>query len=325
MKVLVVSSSFFPKIDGSTRCVYDHARTLAKQGNDVYLSTRGISGAPKSEVLEGIKVRRSSVQFRLSSLPNKVALILEQMANILMLQRKEKFSVIHVHGYVSGLAALPTKYLLGVPVVITTHGTEFLWPKDLWWRSPTQFKLELIFERFVLRYCDVVIAQSDGVRSYMVKTLRYSDSEEDPTGPNWRGHSQIQSPGAAYPGSARPVRRGSVRDQGRKHPSAGICQGAREASRLLAGSRRVRTKSVFLPGTGARNGASGCRGIRGTGERRRETRSRLPRLGHRGPPVQRRWANLLHDSRGSRAAAARSFRPTSQEGSRMSSGEGPAC
>ena len=169
MRVLLVSSSFYPKIDGSTRCVYDHARKLASSGNDVYLATRGMRGVPRSETLGGIKVRRSSHSFRESSLANKAALILEQMLNIFLLQRKYRFSVIHVHGYVSGLAALPSKYLLRVPVLITTHGTEFLWPKELWWRTQTQLKLELIFERFVLSKCNIVIAQSVGVKVYMEK------------------------------------------------------------------------------------------------------------------------------------------------------------
>jgi glycogen synthase len=201
VKVLVVSSSFFPKIDGSTRCVYDHVRKLAERGNEVFLSTRGIRGAPKSEFLEGVKVRRSSVQFRESSLANKASLLLEQMINIIRLQRRERFSVIHVHGYVSGLAALPARLVFGVPVVITTHGTEFLWPKELWWRSPTQLKLELIFERFVLRNCDVVIAQSEGVRSYMLKLYGGEIAKKIRIVPTGVDHKKFNAPTRSGPGS----------------------------------------------------------------------------------------------------------------------------
>jgi len=49
LKILLVSSSFYPKIDGSTRCVYDHARKLAQRGNEVYLVTRGIAGSKQEE------------------------------------------------------------------------------------------------------------------------------------------------------------------------------------------------------------------------------------------------------------------------------------
>jgi glycosyltransferase involved in cell wall biosynthesis len=169
LKILLVSSSFYPKIDGSTRCVYDHARRLAHRGNDVYLVTRGIAGVKQDEEFEGIHIRRSAYSFRGGTFLNKVRLMLEQMLMIITLQRKEHFSVIHVHGFTSGLAALPCKYLFGVPVVITTHGTELLWPRKLWWMDQRTLTFVLIFEKFVLNHCDVVIAQSPGVKNYMLK------------------------------------------------------------------------------------------------------------------------------------------------------------
>ena len=169
MKVLLVSSSFFPKIDGSTRCVYDHARKLVQRGNAVSLVTRGIPGAKRLEVLDGIRITRSSYSYQGGVLANRIRLMLEQMLIIIMLQRKERFRIIHAHGFTAGLASLPSKYLFGIPVVITTHGTELLWPKGLWWKSQREIKLTLIFEKFVLNHCNVIIAQSPGVKDYMVK------------------------------------------------------------------------------------------------------------------------------------------------------------
>jgi len=169
MKILIVSSSFFPKIDGSTRCVYDHARKLVQRGNVVNLVTRGVPGARRRETFEGIQITRSSYSFRGGMLLQRMRLLVEQMLIIVLLQRKERFKVIHVHGFTAGLAALPSKYLFRVPVVITTHGTELLWPKAVWWKSEREIKLTLIFERFVLNRCDVVVAQSPGVKDYMVR------------------------------------------------------------------------------------------------------------------------------------------------------------
>ena len=168
MKILLVSSSFYPKIDGSTRCVYDHARKLA-QNNIVHLATRGIPGTPQYQVFEDIHVTRSSVSFRSGSLLSKAFLVLDQMLQVLRLERKKRFQVIHVHGYISGVAALLAKYLYRVPLLITTHGTELLWPKELWWKGQTEVKLGLMFERFVLGRCDVIIAQSIGVKNYMIQ------------------------------------------------------------------------------------------------------------------------------------------------------------
>lgn len=102
--------------------------------------------------------------------------MLEQMVMILRLQKKERFAVIHAHGFTSGLAALPCRYICGVPVVVTTHGTELLWPRRLWWKDPLEMKLTLVFERFVLHHCDVVIAQSVGVQRYMMQI--YGDDLE---------------------------------------------------------------------------------------------------------------------------------------------------
>jgi glycosyltransferase involved in cell wall biosynthesis len=169
VKILLVSSSFYPKIDGSTRCVYDHARRLAQRENEVYLVTRGIVGAKQEETFEGIHIRRSSYSFRGGTLLSRIRLMIEMMLIIIMLQRKEHFSVIHVHGFTAGLAALPCKYMFGVPLIVTTHGTTLLWPRKLWWKSSREIELTLIFEKFVLNHCDVVIAQSKGVKEYMLQ------------------------------------------------------------------------------------------------------------------------------------------------------------
>jgi len=169
LKILLVSSSFFPKIDGSTRCVYDHGRKLAQRGNLVYLVTRGIRGTPRSEDLDGIHIVRTPFQYRGGTLINKAALVLQQVVSILLVTRREGVAVVHAHGYTAALASLPTKYICRVPVVITTHGTELLWPKEVWWKSPVEIKLGLVFEKFVLNHCDVVIAQSKGVQDYMLK------------------------------------------------------------------------------------------------------------------------------------------------------------
>ncbi len=169
MKILLVSSSFFPKIDGSTRCVYDHARGLAAEGHVVYLVTRGIEGTKRAENLDGIRIHRTSVSYRSGTPLNRLRMMLEQVILIMVLNRRVRFDVIHAHGYSSGFAALLCRYVYRVPLIITTHGTELLWPKQLWWKSEAEVKLGLLFERFVLEHCDIVIAQSDGVKQYMLR------------------------------------------------------------------------------------------------------------------------------------------------------------
>jgi glycosyltransferase involved in cell wall biosynthesis len=167
--VLLVSSSFYPKIDGSTRCVYDHGRKLAQKDNLVYLVTRGIKGTDREEYYEGIHVVRTPFQYQGGTFVKKAALMVQQALAVFLVARSMRAAVIHVHGYTAALAALPTKYILRLPVAITTHGTELLWPREVWWKSSTEIKFGLIFEKFVLSHCDVIIAQSEGVRDYMLK------------------------------------------------------------------------------------------------------------------------------------------------------------
>ncbi len=169
MRILIVSSSFFPKVDGSTRCVYDHARKLAERGHDVYLVTRGMEGVPRFQIFEGIKIVRSAIAYRSSSLLKRLSLILEQIITIMILQRTLRFEVIHVHGYTAGLSAIPAKLSFGVPLVITTHGTELLWPKEVRWKNDAEIRLTLLFERFVLNFCNIIVVQSAGVYDYMLK------------------------------------------------------------------------------------------------------------------------------------------------------------
>lgn len=178
MKILIVSSSFFPKVDGSTRCVYDHARKLAERKHQLYLVTRAVQvkgagsfGTHRFEHLEGINVIRTGLSIRSSTRLNlnKLRLALEQIIIVLSLYRLIKFDVIHVHGYSAFYAALPTKILYHVPIFITTHGTELLWPKWVRWKSSVEVKLGLLFEKVALSLCDVIIAQSEGVKQYMLE------------------------------------------------------------------------------------------------------------------------------------------------------------
>jgi len=168
MNVLIVSSSFLPKMNGAIRCVYDHARKLVERGHNVYLVTRKLNGTPAYENIEGIKVIRASPSYRRTSFWNKIGLFFSQMVLIIMLHKKVRFDVIHSHGTEPALSALPTKHLFRVPLILTTHSTPFLWPSWTWWKSSVEFKVSWLIAKFVVRNVDCIIAQSEGVKSYMI-------------------------------------------------------------------------------------------------------------------------------------------------------------
>lgn len=168
MNILIVSSSFLPKINGAIRCVYDHARKLAERGHNVYLVTRKLNGTPAYENIEGINVIRASPSYRRTSFWNKIGLFFSQMILIIMLHKRVHFDAIHCHGTEPALSALPTKYLFKVPLILTTHSTPFLWPSWTWWKSPIEFKVSWLIAKFVVKNVDYIIAQSEGVKSYML-------------------------------------------------------------------------------------------------------------------------------------------------------------
>jgi glycosyltransferase involved in cell wall biosynthesis len=169
MNILIVSSSFYPKVDGSVRVVYDHARKLAENGHNVYLLTRKVDGSPTYEKMNSIHVIRVPPSFRRASFWKKVRLLLNQITFMFLLYRQVKFEIIHCHGILPAFSALPAKFVLRVPLVITTHGTELLWPSWCWWKSRIEMKMSLLFEKFVMSNVDCIIAQSKGVRDYMLK------------------------------------------------------------------------------------------------------------------------------------------------------------
>ena len=68
LNILIESSFFLPKINGSVRYVYDHARKLAERGHNVYLMTGKMDGTPAYENIGGIKVIRASPSFGRNSL-----------------------------------------------------------------------------------------------------------------------------------------------------------------------------------------------------------------------------------------------------------------
>ncbi len=167
MNILIVSSSFYPKVDGSVRVVYDHARKLVENGHNVYLITRKVNESPAYEKLDGIHVIRVSPSFKRTSFWNKVGLLLNQVISTFLLYRKAKFEIIHCHGILPAFSGLPARFVLKVPLVITTHGTELLWPSWCWWKSRIEIKMSLLFEKFVMNNVDCIVAQSEGVMIYM--------------------------------------------------------------------------------------------------------------------------------------------------------------
>jgi len=162
MRVLMVSSSFLPKIDGSVRVVFDLSRKLAERGHEVYLLTRRFRGTPPFERIEGVNVVR--VGPAKTSTLNRALLFLNQTTRLAELLKKLRFDVIHAHGCVPALVGAVGGLLADIPLIVTFHGHQAIWPKPLRWKRPATLKLQLWLERFILRRADVVVAQSTKIK-----------------------------------------------------------------------------------------------------------------------------------------------------------------
>jgi len=115
----------------------------------------------------GIKVVR--VGPSRTSTMNRVLLFLNQMVKLVKILGHQDFDVIHSHGCVPALVGLVGKLLSGVPLIVTFHGHQILWPESSRWKGTATLKLQLWLENVVLRKADVLVAQSGRIRSLFVK------------------------------------------------------------------------------------------------------------------------------------------------------------
>lgn len=163
----MISSSFFPEVDGAVRVVYDLCRKLVRRGHDVYLLTRRLRGTGEYEDFEGIKVVR--VAPSRTSVMNRLLLSLNSAIKLVEVLRRKEFDVIHAHGCVPALVGLVGRILQRVPLVVTFHGHQVLWPESIRWKGKMVLKLQLGLEKAILGRTDILVAQSTRIRSLFVK------------------------------------------------------------------------------------------------------------------------------------------------------------
>lgn len=168
MRVLMISASFFPQIDGAVRVVYDLCGKLSQRELEVYLLTRWFPGSRSLGDFDGIRVIR--VGPSKTSTLNRVLLQLNQTIKLIKILREQEFDVIHCHGCVPALVGLVGKVMRRVPLIITFHGHQVLWPGDVRWKGNIVVKLQLLLEKIILKNADVVIAQSSGVKNFLISS-----------------------------------------------------------------------------------------------------------------------------------------------------------
>ena len=161
-------SDYFPPYGGGgvEKVVFELARTLVRKGLDVGIITLNARGAPETEVLEGIDVRRIRGHSLTAILGLQSAISARVFPDALRICRRFDPDIIHAHNILF-MTALVTPWLkrrIHRPLVTTMH----IGPLD---HLPgvsgaIARHYEALIGRWILRSSDLVLAVSDSVRNH---------------------------------------------------------------------------------------------------------------------------------------------------------------
>src|SRR5437870_3454444 len=171
-RVLMISSSFYPRIDGTTRVVSDLCKELRRHGQDVTLLTRWYPRLPRSDKSWGFEVLRVGTNKRSGS---ALYFTLVSVLEALRITRERGF-VVHAHGTLPALVATIVKFFRRVDFAVTFH-------QDNWsTRGALNISLRTVImtaiQIWASRNARFIIAQSEYVLNLVKLFLRMKNSEK---------------------------------------------------------------------------------------------------------------------------------------------------
>ena len=142
MKILQISPYFPPYVGGQEKYIFYLSRVLVRMGHQVTVLISNYPANVENESLEGINVIRHACFGRPLRNPISPGIFLSTL-------KYKDFDIIHTHNEHSLAAnlAVLAKYMLKIPLVITSHGNlTFNSPvvdffREVYWRS---FRLETL-------------------------------------------------------------------------------------------------------------------------------------------------------------------------------------
>jgi len=124
LRVLLVSANFRPSVGGVERYVEILGGALAERGHDITVLACATGGAPRSEVVDGMRVVRVPASSVLRARLNVPYPLPEPVSTFRALRRLLRTAdVVNAHDalYATTFAALTTARAAGVPSVLTQH------------------------------------------------------------------------------------------------------------------------------------------------------------------------------------------------------------
>ncbi len=167
LNVLMISTIFYPKVNGTVIAVTNLLRCLQEHGCKVRLVTRKIPGAVPTEGWQNIPVIRVGSNFK--SPLSRLALSWNQIRAGISLMKKEHVDVIHAHGAHSLLAGLILSKMFHKPVVATYHGFQRLWFKSARWKPELNLALTYPISRMLIHRANAIIAQSQTLKKVITQ------------------------------------------------------------------------------------------------------------------------------------------------------------
>ena len=116
MRVLIVVPQFLPVLGGAERQAHALARHLGERGHAVAVLTRRVVGLPAREAIDGVSVARA---IRALDVGPLYGVTYTLSAARFLLRHRREWDVVHVtHMYLDAYAAVTSRGLHGLPVVV---------------------------------------------------------------------------------------------------------------------------------------------------------------------------------------------------------------
>jgi glycosyltransferase involved in cell wall biosynthesis len=128
VRILTLSYEFPPLGGGGSKVAQGLSAELVKMGHQVDIITMSYRDLPREEVVEGVRVRRvPCIRSKVDvSHPHELASYMVRAAPAALRQGSEQaYDILHCHFILpDGVAALLPSSRLGIPLVVTAHGSD---------------------------------------------------------------------------------------------------------------------------------------------------------------------------------------------------------
>ena len=169
MKVLVLSSSYLPKLNGVTRTVSTLSEGLAKRGNAVVVVTKWRKGLPRetqSGLISVVRLGKGRGFGESAFFWGAMTLFVIRSC------MRKQFQIVHAHGTISGLSAVCGWLMGGVPFVVSFHQDALIgWETGYNRLHGFKYHIGRLLQSRICRFAAVVTVQSPRVKEITKRVL----------------------------------------------------------------------------------------------------------------------------------------------------------